>query len=373
MKRFLLLSAAALATTSLFAQYPQSPYENSQCKLDSAIMLMYSEGMSWGHKLAMNYDANGFLIILETYGGGSADGGWILRHRDRYENTAAGLPVVIYSESLEEGWVVDGKTTMDYDAQGNCILSRTYGYDRDTQDFYLNQAMEYAYDSQNRLVQQDNIYYVDGAIYSIYRSVYEYCEWGVSKETKTYSTWGTWQDGSKTTYSYNEQGQLVESLTGSMGNDGVWYDEIKDVYGYDEAGRVSSYDLYQYVISSETGLPGFTLNQHLEPKYDAAGLQTELLYYDGDYVMNEYMTYAYDEHGAMTNERMYIQDYDWETGVSLGFALHENSDFFYHGHSSNLVGVRAEAAQSHGCKLVGGKLVIVNGNDCYDLQGRRVK
>ena len=361
-KELYTFGVAALSATTLYAQ---SPLESSHCRLDSVIVSMIDNEYSRSIKQALNYDANNYLTSMDLLMKMNGEG-WMLRERTRYVNNANGMPVEIYGEYFDNEWLIGTKSTQEYDTRGNCTLVTEYTYDMETQQYILMQTKETQYDSQDRVQEENNTYYVDNQIYNIYRTSYEYGTWGVSVELKSVFSYGAWSETEKTVYTYDSKGQLISwDCTYPAG--GLWYGMSKQTFAYNDQGQMISSDYYNYGNNEPY------LSTHSEYAYDAAGNQTVIEMWDGDGFESEKQEFGYDAHNDLVSEKMYMMEYDWETGERLGLQLHETIDYYYECLSSNRLDQVQAERMSQGCQWIDGQMRIVRGNSIYDLQGRKLQ
>ena len=245
------------------------------------------------------------------------------------ESTNAGDLQTVYVQSTinryDESGRLDDSWTQEYDANGNMIKMTEQGY-----------THTYTYDSGNRMTDRLTTR-SDGSVYQHYTYQYdangnqilrteEYSEYHYEYAT-SYNDQGLrtevvcTQNGklfSTDTYSYDEQGRVVDYVDGTMNSrthyvytdNTVAEQDVSDdgskvyeetVYTYDENGKLLKEEFFE---------SGELLNYD-EYTRDSEGKALEMRgysVYDGQAQLRRKMVYTYDENGNLTEKNIYEND-----------------------------------------------------------------
>ncbi len=234
----------------------------------------------------------------------------------------------VYVQQTMERYDEDGRLddcwTKEYDANGNMIKMTESGY-----------IHTFTYDANNRMTDR-LVTRADGSTYLHY--TYQYDENGnQTLRTEDYSEYyyeytSTYNDqGLRTqevctqngehfrtdTYSYDEQGRVVDYVEGTMSRTHYLYTDNttteQDVS--DDGSRVYEYTVYTYDANGKLLKEEFFADGELEDydEYtrDASGNALEKRSYsvdDGEAELDRRIVYTYDENGNLTEKNIYEND-----------------------------------------------------------------
>lgn len=366
----LLLLAGTLATPLIAQPMP----ETTHCRMDSMLMAGYHyspDEVSY-HKIAYTFDEkDAVLSVVNSSKRVSAEyiEDWHIETIETYTNNAAGLPTTVISKYYDEGkgsWIESEKTTYEYDANGNCIKNEGYGMNWDDYSLFLSHTATYAYDSQNRIIEQ---IYSEGVYTCKY--TYSYGNYGIESETRYIKEGDNWEVSYVEEYAYDEKGQIVRE-TSKYPAEGTWYYTYYRTYTYDENGYLASQSVYN---GCQTDYNLLTFSTGSTFTCNAKGLVVkEEMRWSDEEAVSERHEYAYDEHDDLVNLKAYRKDYDPETWEPLPeLVLHEEMTYYFKCIGASGIGQLNAKPVQHGIVLQNGKLVIMSGDKCYDLSGHAIK
>lgn len=371
MKQLTLLLCLGAMAMSMNAQHIS--IEETNCRLDSVLMTGHNWDDVNSHKTIYSYDEQDHLVGIQNYSkiieGGVLVQDWTSDYRTVITCDAAGRPIVSQSQSLEDGQWVDSyeKTTYEYDANGNCTKEDYYYLDAETKEYVLSRTMTLVYDSQNRITEELMVYNYGNQ----YKSIYEYGEYGVVSVTSYNKEENSdWVISTISEYEYNDKGQLV-LMANKYDGGGEWYYTFCGKYTYNELGQLVGNDYYN---GCQTDYNLLNYSNTTVCSYDEKGHNILDVSSDNEGIYERHEK-TYDEHDDMLSELVYRRTYDPETWETLPeLVLHEEIYYYYKCMGGNSIDQHPTLQAKHnGCILMNGKLVIVNGDKCYDLTGRAVK
>ena len=224
-----------------------------------------------------------------------------------------------YTQKLDSMIYQGGLLTVSfqYDNRFNIVKAVMGG-------FFENVTIEYFYDSQNRLIRTIETY-IDGDMDKV---EYTYNSQGWVSEMVQYEFEnGTWQEEYKTTYQYNNDGNVLVATELDYDEDlGIWENDDKIEYTY-QGGRLVSSLKYSYFLDM------WHIKYKNEFQYDNQGDCIEACMYEnveGEWYGEERILYTYDANHNCVKEVEYIIDWDaLMSGNTAGWVLDSEIVFTY--------------------------------------------
>lgn len=356
--------------------------ETTHCRLDSALMACTNWGRTDYQKIVFTYGAQDQLLEeLMTYMEEDSEGNplpWLPRRRTTYTPGAQGLPELSIQESIdwETGdWVEDVQTRFEYDAHGNCVKEEEFSYswteEGISSERQLTGMQTYTYDDQDRLIEQEGAYYSDGVPNYQFKYVLEYGPYGITSESNWGMQGGQWVKGFELIFDYSNTGLLVCETGAEVDEDGQLQYTSRREYEYDEQDHLKL--MRYYYRQYNDAHPKLEFTNYYTCNAKGVVVKEEQLWADEKDFSNR-IEYTYDEHDDLVNMKQFQRTYDpdtWETLPDL--VLHEEETYYYKClGGSSLQQLHAQPMQ-RGCMMMGGKIVIVCGDKCYDLMGHAVE
>lgn len=271
------------------------------------------------------YDGDGKLVESAEYSQSGCmmsqtfprdEGGqWVYAYNDQEMPISATLVQADGTSIVEETWV--------YDDRGLLLEHMEYGAERDDEDSVYEVTVQHTWDYdqagqplQYTTYEADTLMYIENWVYDSQGNVLEHN----SQE------YGDYEAYSNTVNTYNEAGQLIESVRN--GDDPANHWNYRSVFSYDQAGNLIkevstheygdvitdtwTYDEAGNLLSSVTHyqMDGW-ITCLTENTYDENGRMIEGAYrelYDDQVLTGYRTTYAHDEGGNLIEEVYYGED-----------------------------------------------------------------
>ncbi len=260
----------------------------------------------------------------------------------------AGKIITYYKDSDASEWLTDEIEVTTYNEQGDILTYKRYYETEDAAGLYSE--YENKYDDKNQIVESISSYYYDGVKEPGSRETYLYDENGNLVEECLYAA-GTGDLRKKIIYKYNDKNELTESVETNY-FDGVESWKSTDLYEYDENSnciKETTYDNDNKVTSVK------------ETTYaDVYGRGwhsvTSRFYLNGDGVVNSGYEYLYEN-----GNRVRINNYGKNKEL-INYIVYDNTDY-----PQNVAGAKFSQTdcQYNGSGMLIGKTVYEY--TCYEF------